>query len=204
MVGDYVKHLVDTQAVIIKGCAQEYQHKHLNLKSRVRKVATSSTQPYNLKAGDWVLAQWQGLPQGRTRPTKLSPCWRGPFSIVAVDELKQQATLRDPTDLLIMKPDVNWSQLRQYRMGLTSEADLVDLRAMDAAEDVIVRFVRHEMHYPNNSSGRLRLLPPNEWRFEAEFSDRDGSKQWMLWAEAKQMAALDTYAAEHKLKLPIT
>jgi len=55
--------------------------------------------------------------------------------------LTQQATLRDPTDLLIMKPDVHWSQLRQYRMGLTSEADLVDLRAMDTAEDVIVRFV---------------------------------------------------------------
>jgi hypothetical protein len=35
-----------------------------------------------------------------------------------------------------------------------------------------------------------------------EFSD--GSKQWMLWAEAKQMAALDTYAAEHKLRLPAT
>jgi hypothetical protein len=132
VVGEYVKHLIDTQAVIIK-CAQEYQHKYL--KSRVRKVATSSTQPY--KAGDWVLAQWQGLPQGRTRPTKLSPCWRGPFSIVAVNELTQQATLRDPTDLLIMKPDVHWSQLRQYRMGLTSEADLVDLRAMDTAEDVI-------------------------------------------------------------------
>ena len=30
------------------------------------------------------------------------------------------------------------------------------------------------------------------------------SRQWMLWAEAKQMAALDTYAAEHKLKLPAT
>ena len=149
-----------------------------------------------------MLAQWQGLPQGRTRPTKLSPCWRGPFSIVAVDELTQRATLRDPTDLLIMKPDVHWSQLRQYRMGLTSEADLLDLRAMDTAEDLIVRFVQHEMHYPNNSSGRLRLLPRNEWRFEAEFSD--GSKQWMLWPEAKQMAALDTYATEHKLKLPAT
>ena len=62
--------------------AEEYHHKYL--KSRVRKVATSSTEPY--KAGDWVLAQWQGLPQWRTRPTKLSPCWRGPFSIVAVDE----------------------------------------------------------------------------------------------------------------------
>ena len=87
-------------------------------------------------------------------------------------------------------------------MGFTSEADLLDLRAMDTAEDLIVRFVRHEMHYPKNSSGRLRLLPRNEWRFEAEFSD--GSKQWMLWPEAKQMAALDTYATEHKLKLPAT
>ena len=81
-------------------------------------------------------------------------------------------------------------------------------RWIHTAEDVIVRFVRHEMHYPNtgNSSGRLRrtlrLLPRNERRFEAEFSD--GSKQWMLWAEVKQMAALDTYAAEHKLKLPAT
>ncbi len=101
-----------------------------------------------------------------------------------------------------MKPDAHWSQLRQYRTGLTSAAYLVNLRAMDTAEDVIVRFVRHEMHYPNKSSGRLRLpvLPRNEWRFEAEFSD--GSKQWMLWAEAKQMTALDIYAAEHKLKLP--
>jgi hypothetical protein len=103
-----------------------------------------------------------------------------------------------------MKPDVHWSQLRQYRMGLTSEADLLDLRAMDTAEDLIVRFVQHEMHNPKNSSGRLRLPPRNEWRFEAEFSDHDGSKQWMLWPEAKQMAALDTYATEHKLKLPAT
>jgi hypothetical protein len=114
--------------------------------------------------------------------------------------LTQQATLRDPTDLLIMKPDVHWSQLRQYRMGLTSEADLMDLRAMDTAEDVIVQFVEHEMHYPNGAGGRLRLLPRREWRFKAEFSD--GSTKWMLWAEANQMAALDVYAAKHKLKLP--
>ena len=88
-------------------------------------------------------------------------------------------------------------------MGLTSEADLVDLRAMDTAEDVIVRFVRHEMHsgYPNSSSGRpgpVATAPRNEWRFDSEAEFSDGSKQWMLWAEAKQMAALDTYAAEHK------
>ena len=71
VVGEYVKHLVETQAVIIK-CAQDSEYQHNYRKSRVRKVATSSTQPY--KAGDWVLAQWRGLPQGRTHPTKLSPC----------------------------------------------------------------------------------------------------------------------------------
>ncbi len=111
------------------------------------------------------------------------------------------------------------------------------------------------MDTASKSSGRLRLLPRNECRFEAEFSDGSviepakglagftpmphaamsdtgarcalnktegplswsqgphygtlvgtvtGSRQWMLWAEAKQMAALDTYAAEHKLKLPAT
>jgi len=113
----------------------------------------------------------EGRPAGRpaggghhakrwTRPTKLSPCWRGPFSIVAVDELTQRATLRDPTDLLIMKPDVHWSQLRQYRMGLTSEADLLDLRAMDTAEDLIVRFVRHEMHYPKKFLGKVATSSP--------------------------------------------
>ena len=42
VVGDYVKHLVDTQAVIIK-CAQEHRDQHKYLKSRVRKAATSST-----------------------------------------------------------------------------------------------------------------------------------------------------------------
>ena len=47
VVREYVKHLVETQAVIIK-CAQEQQHKYL--KSRVRKVATSSTQPYGMGA----------------------------------------------------------------------------------------------------------------------------------------------------------
>ena len=195
VVGEYVQHLIETQNAIVK-CAQEYQHKYI--KSRARRVAAPPVQPF--KEGDWVLAQWQGLPHGRTRPTKLSPCWRGPFSIVAVDALTQQATLRDPTDMLIMKPDVHWSQLRQYRMGLTSESDLMDLRAMDTAEDVIVQFVEHEMHYPNGAGGRLRLLPRSQWRFKAEFSD--GSTRWMLWAEANQMAALDVYAAKHKLKLP--
>ena len=81
-------------------------------------------------------------------------------------------------------------------MGLTSEADLLDLRAMDTSEDVIVQFIEHEMHYPNGAGGRLRLLPRSQWRFKAEFSD--GSTKWMQWAEANQMAALDVYAAKHK------
>jgi hypothetical protein len=106
--------------------------------------------------------------------------------------------------LLVMKPDVHVSQLRKYRMGLTGATDLLDLRAMDTAEDVIVKFIDHDMHYPagNLKGGKAsrKLLPRSEWRFEAQFTD--GSTKWMLWPEANRMAALDEYAAQCKLKLP--
>jgi hypothetical protein len=87
-------------------------------------------------------------------------------------------------------------------MGLTGATDLLDLRAMDTAEDVIVRFIDHDMHYPQGrgSKNSRKLLPRSEWRFMAEFSD--GSTKWMLWPEANKMAALDEYAAQCKLKLP--
>ncbi len=72
-----------------------------------------------------------------------------------------------------------------------------------SAEDVIVRFIDRDMHYPQGkgSKNSRKLLPRSEWRFEAEFSG-DGSTKWMLWPEANKMAALDDYAAKCKLKLP--
>jgi hypothetical protein len=91
-------------------------------------------------------------------------------------------------------------------MGLTGATDLLDLRAMDTAEDVIVKFIDHDMHYPAGKGGKAsrKLLPRSEWRFEAQFTD--GSTKWMLWPEARaqanRMAALDEYAAQCKLKLP--
>ena len=91
----------------------------------------------------------------------------------SVDSIRQTVTLRDPTDLLVMKPEVHVSQLRKYRVGLTGATDLLDLKAMDTAEDVIVRFIDHDMHYPQGkgSKNSRKLLPRSEWRFEAEFSD---------------------------------
>ena len=198
VVQDYVEHLIDTQASIIKS-AQEYQQRYI----RSRAARHNKTPPLDAyKQDDWVLATWQGLSLGRSRPKKLGPCWRGPFQVVSVDSIRQTVTLRDPTDLLVMKPDVHVSQLRKYRMGLTGATDLLDLRAMDTAEDVIVRFIDHDMHYPQGkgSKNSRKLLPRSEWRFEAEFGD--GSTKWMLWPEANKMAALDEYAAQCKLKLP--
>ncbi len=144
----------------------------------VRKVATSSTQPYKAGAADWVLAQHLAGITSRAdasnevksmlERTILHRCCQDG----SVNELTQQpeATLRDPTDLLI-------TNLTRSRMfigascgnagwgSLVSEADLVDLRAMDTAEDVIYSAIcatrlvsgsesseSHEMHYPNNSS----------------------------------------------------
>ena len=40
-------------------------------------------------------------------------------------------------------------------MGLTGATDLLDLRAMDTAEDVIVRFIDHDMHYPQGKAVRI-------------------------------------------------
>ncbi len=50
-------------------------------------------------------------------------------------------------------------------MGLTGATDLLDLRAMDTAEGVIVRFIDHDMHYPAQGKGSKnsrRLLPTEE------------------------------------------
>ncbi len=102
--------------------------------------------------------------------------------------------------MLVMKPDVHVSQLRKYRIRLTGATDLLDL-TIDTAEDVIVQFIDHDMHYPAGKGGKAsRKLLPSEWRFEAQFTD--GSTKWMLWPEANRMAALDEYAAQCKLKLP--
>ena len=58
-------------------------------------------------------------------------------------------------------------------MGLTGATDLLDLRAMDTAEDAIVKFIDHDMHYPAGKGGKAsrKLLPRSEWRFEAKFTD---------------------------------
>ncbi len=58
------------------------------------------------------------------------------------------------------------SRMRKYRMGLTSATDLLDLRAMDTAEDVIVRFIDHDMHYPQGKGKTSRRLLPTEERAE--------------------------------------
>jgi hypothetical protein len=36
-------------------------------------------------------------------------------------------------------------------MGLTSPDDLIDLHAMDTAEEVVTKIVKHDMYYPMRS-----------------------------------------------------
>ncbi len=62
-------HLIDTQAstMIIKS-AQEHQQKYI----RSRAARHNKTPPLDAyKQDDWVLATWQGLSLGRSRPKKL-------------------------------------------------------------------------------------------------------------------------------------
>ena len=202
VVKDYIAHLVDAQRAVIT-TAKGYQDSYLKARrSKVDKQTTVTSADF--KIGDWVLCGWQGLALGKTRPKKLQPCWRGPFQVVKTDAKRQTVTLLDPTDLKVVSPDVHITVLTQYRMGLTSPDDLIDLRAMDTAEEVVTKIVKHDMYYPMISkTDRKRLLPRHQWRFKAEFSD--GTRQWMHWTEANQQQALDVYSREHpELKLPAT
>ncbi len=68
--------------------------------------------------------------------------------------------------------------LTKCRMGLTSLDDPIDHRAMDTAEEVMTKIVKHDMYYPGplampviSKTGRKRSLPRHQWRFKAEFSD---------------------------------
>ena len=63
VVQDYVEHLIDTQASIIKS-AQEYQQRYI----RSRAARHNKTPPLDAyKQDDWVLATWQGLSLGRSK-----------------------------------------------------------------------------------------------------------------------------------------
>ncbi len=125
--------------------------------------------------------------------------------MVSVDVERQTASLMDPTDLKIVKPDVHHdvSMLKGYKLGLQSEAELevMRLRAMDTEEELVVQIVNHDMFQnveEHEATGaRLRTKPPGrkQWRFEALFAD--GSKKWLSWTEANQQAALDRYAEIH-------
>ena len=66
------------------------------------------------------------------------------------DAKRQTVTLLDPTDLKVVSPDVHvtFKFLTKYRMGLTSSDDLIDLRAMDTAEEVVTKIVKHDTYYP--------------------------------------------------------
>jgi hypothetical protein len=63
----------------------------------------------------------------RSRPEKLGPCWWGPLQVASALgqlELEHQANsklceLPSSKDLIIKKPDVEVSQQRKCRVGLT-------------------------------------------------------------------------------------
>ena len=65
--------------------------------------------------------------------------------MVSVDVERQTASLMDPTDLKIVKPDVHVSMLKGYKLGLQSEAEVMRLRAMDTEEELVVQIVNHDM-----------------------------------------------------------
>ncbi len=92
-----------------------------------------------------------------------------------VERQPEAASLMDPTDLKIVKPDVHVSMLKGYKLGLhwQSEAEVMRLRAMDTEEELVVHWqiVNHDIFQNVEehkvTGARLRTKPRKQWRFEA-------------------------------------
>jgi hypothetical protein len=121
------EHLIDTQAnwyhLECSGISAEVHPQQGRSESAQQDTTVGCLHCGKQDDWQWVLATWQGLSLGRSRLKKLGACVLeigGPFpgQVVSVDSIRQTVTLRDPTDLPVIKPDVHVLQLRKYlRIG---------------------------------------------------------------------------------------
>ncbi len=110
-VADYLQHMCEVQQILLQR-AQEHQMQY----SMARLARYKPSKPETFEVGDWVLLNWPG----DRPPDKLSPRWRGPFSVAGYDSTRGYYQLQDPTDLSILSPSVAGDRLRRYHLGLTS------------------------------------------------------------------------------------
>ncbi len=75
---------------------------------------------------------------------------------------------------------------------------MIGPRGMDPAQDAIVQFIQHKLHYPNGGTGsdaKQRLPLRSQWRLNAELADE--STKWLYW-----LARGKGWTDDLKFKLP--
>ena len=133
--------------------------------------------------GEYVLLSYP-----ECAPSKLSPKWRGPLIVVAVDG--NNYDIQDLCTLRVERFDI--SRLKLFRT-LHSQEELRELASRDRDEHVVEFIVDHAY---SGSPGKRHVKSKYDFRVRwLGYGDADDV--WIPYSEAKDLQALDSYIEQH-------
>jgi hypothetical protein len=178
-VQDHLAEMMRVQNLLIN-LSQEHLSQH---QEEVAGKSSSVSIPFAV--GDLVLVKHP------TRPSsKLKPKWRGPFSIV---ERCSHSTFRVQH---LASRRMSTQHVSSFKRFDGSRSDPVSVAAVDDDEFLVEAIVDHKGKTKRNLTFRVRWsgYPPSD-------------DSWLKFTDVKDLAALDTYLADHvslrKLKLGV-
>eukprot|EP00762_Andalucia_godoyi_P003229 ANDGO_01040.mRNA.1 Retrovirus-related Pol polyprotein from transposon 17.6 len=177
VVEDYIQNLVKVQADICKN-AVAFQNgiiqKRLKQNEKMEHVTP--------EVGDHVLIDYPERP-----PTKISPHWRGPSVVVAVEG--SSVSCQDLLTNEVKKYHLN--RLKWYDASRTTSA--LEIAEIDKDEWLVEAIVGHQAPAKSN-----RKKSKKDWKFRVRWEgfgpDEDS---WLGYSEVRDLKALDEYLTAH-------
>ena len=174
---EYVRRMLLSQEKLIK-CSQEHMRSVV-----VDRLASTPENPTVFHVGDYVLLSYPERP-----PSKLSPKWRGPLIVVAVDG--NTYDIQDLCTLRVERFDI--SRLKLYRTSQSPD-ELRELASRDREEHVVEFIVAHAY---NGSPGKRHVK--SKYDFQVRWLGYGPDDDiWLPYSSAKDLEALDTYIEQH-------
>jgi hypothetical protein len=173
-IGDYLLHLRQTQAALIKA-TQDYLNS--NQRKRGRDGEVKSTEVAQFQEGEYVLLEYPTRP-----PNKLAGLYRGPMVIHAIDR-PDLITVRDLTNNKLSL--VHTSRLKHFRHPAEmTEEEAIALAAVDMDEFYVDSIIDHTWDGKN----------PKKWSYRVRWAGYEPEDDtWLPWSSVKDLEALDKF-----------
>jgi len=169
----FVADLCVAQQLLLKSAVENQRHQTAVQDSRSRAAQSS---PF--KVGMYVLVNHPN----NTKPTKLSPRWRGPFVITAVDG--PYVVIKS----LIDDYEGKLHSARCKEFHLSAGTDPKALAALDSDEYFIDTITAHS---PISLTGPKKL-----WKFQVKWVGYE-ELEWVDYMNIRNTAAYETYMQQH-------